>query len=113
MITAIDMNDGCPHCGAPVLNLPTGPYFTCACMKKTGRAKNAPTQPQQYEKVLEQQVAELLTTLCDLVEETCMVDTVLDSNVRIAKTRAIQLLSRYEKVKITGEAGRRVIAKWI
>jgi len=64
---------------------------------------------------LQAQVAELLDTLADVIQQACYLerDGDLDSMALSAYADGIRLLAEHGRVEIIDEAGRRVIAKWV
>ena len=109
MNIALDMHDSCPHCGSPILNLQTGPKWTCNCTQSS--------QAPNVNKV-NANSGNALDIIEDLLQQCCSVQddkggTYLDSGVVRAYSKAIDFLSANGRVKIKGRAGRRVLAEFI
>jgi len=66
---------------------------------------------------LQAQVAELLDTLADVIQQACSGPgdrwQSLDSMALSAYADGIRLLAEHGRVEVIDEAGRRVIAKWV
>lgn len=109
MNVALENHDSCPHCGAPIFNLPTGPVKTCKCSP-------VPPSPGNFQQA--NNPKEALDIIEDLLQHCCSVEdekggTYLDSNAIRPFAKAIEFLSANGRVKIKGKAGRRILAEFI
>lgn len=105
MQTLNDSFDSCPNCGAPIINLPTGQMRTCHCVKSPPQANQASSS------TVDDLLENVIRQCCSEKDKDGKI--YLDSDAQPAYTAAIEHLAKIGRCKITGRAGRRVLAIWI
>lgn len=105
MQTLNDSFDNCPVCGAPIINLPTGQMRTCHC---TGNKVPPIPSPSS---VADDLLEGVIRQCCSEKDRDNKI--YLDSDAQPPYTAAIEYLAKIGRCKITGKAGRRVLAIWI